>query len=327
MAREITMVRAVNEAMLQAMEADERVMVLGEDVGKNGGVFRATDDLQERFGEERVVDTPISESGIVGNSIGLAMNGFRPVAEIQFMGFIYSGLDQLASQAARMRFRSGGVWTAPMVVRGPFGGGVRTPELHGDSLEALFTHSPGLKVVVPGTPYDAKGLLLSAIADPDPVVFFEPMKLYRAFREDVPEEPYEVPIGEAKVVREGEDATVVAWGAPVALAKQVSVKMQEENDVSLEVIDLRTLTPFDGETVSASVRKTGRAVVVHEAVKTGGFGAEVVARIMEGAFLYLEAPVERVTGYDTPYPVTQVEDEWLPTAGRLTEAVKRSLIY
>jgi pyruvate dehydrogenase E1 component beta subunit len=317
---ELNVLQAVNGALGLAMEQDSSVMLLGQDIGKNGGVFRATDGLQDRFGEDRVVDAPLAESGIVGTSVGLAMNGFKPVAEIQFMGFMYATMEQLASQAARMRFRTSGRLTVPMVIRGPYGGGVHTQELHPDSLETLFVHTPGIKVVFPSSPHDAKGLLLAAIEDPDPVIFFEPIKLYRAGKSEVPEGYYRVPLGEAKVLREGEDVTLVTWGASVSLALSVADRVAEQG-ASVEVIDVRTLVPFDGETVFESVRKTGRVVVLHEAVRTGGFGAEVATQIMEHAFLYLEAPITRVTGYDTPYPAPLIEHEWLPSEARLSDAI------
>ena len=322
----LTMVQAINQALAQALEADERVIILGEDVGKNGGVFRATEGLQERYGEARVVDTPLAESAIIGTSIGLALNGMRPVAELQFMGFIYPAMDQLASQAARFRFRTAGQYTVPMVVRAPFGGGVRTPELHSDSLEVLCTHTPGLKVVIPSTPYDAKGLLLAAIDDPDPVMVFEPMKLYRAFRQEVPEEPFRVPLGKARVVREGEDLTIISWGAPVLMVEKVAEQLAAEKGVSIEVIDLRSLVPLDLETLVQSVEKTGRLIVVHEAVRTSGFASEIITRINEEAFYSLEAPMVRLTGYDTPYPVPQVEDDWLPNESRLLRAIEQALV-
>jgi pyruvate dehydrogenase E1 component beta subunit len=323
----ITIVQAINQAIEQAMANDSRVMVLGQDVGKNGGVFRATDKLQETFGENRVVDTPLAESAIIGSSIGLAVNGFKPIAEMQFMGFLYPAMDQICSQAARMRSRTKGQFTLPMVIRGPFGGGVHALELHCDSYEAFFAHTPGIKVVIPSNPYDAKGLLLSAIDDPDPVIFFEPMKIYRSFKEEVPDEMYRVPLGKASVAREGEDITVVTWGAPVRTAITVAEQLEKDKGISLEVIDLRTLVPFDTQTVMDSVRKTGRVIVMHEAVRTGGFGGEVATRVMEEAFLYLQSPVKRVAGFDTPYPVPQVENEWLPNADRLTKAVDEVLTF
>lgn len=322
---EMTMIQAIHDAMRQEMERDERVIVLGEDVGKNGGVFRATDGLFEQFGEARVFDTPLAESGIVGTSIGLAVNGFRPVAEIQFLGFVYQAMDQLAAQAARLRFRSAGRFTCPLVVRSPYGGGVRTPELHSDALEGLFAHSPGLKIVMPSNAYDAKGLLISAIRDEDPVLFLEPMKLYRAFRMEVPEEPYEIPLGKARIVKEGEDVTVISWGASVPLVAKVAEEMKEKVDI--EVIDLRSLQPLDWDTIYSSVSKTGRVIIVHEAVKTNGFGAEIAALISERALFSLSAPIVRITGYDTPYPVPSVEDDWLPNAARMIEGVQTLMRY
>ncbi|MFB5166733.1 alpha-ketoacid dehydrogenase subunit beta [Parageobacillus toebii] len=323
---EKTMIQAINEAMWQEMERDERVIVLGEDVGKNGGVFRATDGLLEQFGDRRVFDTPLAESGIIGTSIGLAVNGFRPIAEIQFLGFVYQAMDQLAAQAARLRFRSAGRFTCPLVVRSPYGGGVRTPELHSDALEALFTHSPGLKIVMPSNAYDAKGLLISAIRDEDPVLFLEPMKLYRALRMEVPDEPYEIPLGKARVVKEGEDVTIISWGAAVPLVAKLAVEMKSKG-IDAEVIDLRCLQPLDIDTIVESVEKTGRVMIVHEAVKTNGFGAEIAALISERALFTLSAPIVRVTGYDTPYPVPSVEDDWLPNAARIFEGVQMLMRY
>ncbi|QSB49375.1 alpha-ketoacid dehydrogenase subunit beta [Parageobacillus toebii] len=323
---EKTMIQAINEAMRQEMERDERVIVLGEDVGKNGGVFRATDGLLEQFGDRRVFDTPLAESGIIGTSIGLAVNGFRPIAEIQFLGFVYQAMDQLAAQAARLRFRSAGRFTCPLVVRSPYGGGVRTPELHSDALEALFTHSPGLKIVMPSNAYDAKGLLISAIRDEDPVLFLEPMKLYRALRMEVPDEPYEIPLGKARVVKEGEDVTIISWGATVPLVAKLAVEMKSQG-IDAEVIDLRCLQPLDIDTIVESVEKTGRVMIVHEAVKTNGFGAEIAALISERALFTLSAPIVRVTGYDTPYPVPSVEDDWLPNAARIFEGVQMLMRY
>lgn len=323
----ITIIQAINDAMRVAMERDERVIVLGEDVGKNGGVFRATEGLQEQFGEHRAFDTPLAESGIVGTAIGLAVNGIRPIAEIQFLGFIYETMDQIATQAARMRFRSQGRFSVPLVIRSPFGGGVRTPELHSDSLEALFLHTPGIKVVIPSNPYDAKGLLLASLNDPDPVLFLEPMNLYRAFRGDVPDGYYEVPLGQAKVVQEGTDITLIAWGPTVPVSVKAAKLTSEKYGFSCEVIDLQTISPMDTETIVHSVEKTGRVAIVHEAVKSGGVGAEIVARINERAFLSLEAPIVRVTGYDTPYPVPSIEDHWLPHAGRVVDAIVKTINF
>ncbi len=322
-----TMVQAINEAISQAMESDPTILIMGQDIGKNGGVFRVTDQLQAKFGESRVIDTPLAESGVVGASIGLAANGFKPIVEIQFMGFLYAAMDQICSQLSRSRMRTGGSFATPLVIRGPFGGGVRALELHSDSLEALFTHTPGLKVVIPSNPYDAKGLLLSAIDDPDPVMFFEPMRLYRSFQMEVPDEPYRIPLGKANLVREGEDVTIITWGPPVVTAKKLADYCAEKMGISIELIDLRSLVPFDSATVMNSVKKTGRVVVAHEAVRTNGFGAEVGMRIMEEVFLYLQCPVKRVTGYDTPYPYTQVEEEWLPNEDRLIRAIEEVLHY
>lgn len=321
----LTMVQAIQHALELELERDERVLLLGEDIGKNGGVFRATDGLYERFGENRVIDTPLAESGIVGTSVGLAINNMRPVAEIQFLGFIYETMDQICSQAARMRFRSAGRFTAPIVIRSPFGGGVRTPEMHSDSLEALFAHTPGLKVVIPSNPYDAKGLLISAIRDEDPVIFLEPMKIYRSVREEVPEDSYTIPLGKAHVVKEGSDITIVTYGANVPFVKKTA-EAYESKGISLEVIDLRTIHPIDFETIIQSVEKTGRLIIIHEAVKTGGVGGEIAAHISERAFYSLEAPIIRITGYDTPFPFTQVEDDWLPNEERLMEGIEKVLV-
>lgn len=323
---QLTMVEAIREAMRLEMENDERIVILGEDVGKNGGVFRATDGLQAQFGANRVMDTPLAESAIVGTSIGMAVNGLRPIAEIQFLGFIYETMDQVAAQAARLRFRSAGRFTAPIVIRSPYGGGVKTPELHSDSLEALFVHTPGIKVVMPSNPYDAKGLLISAIRDENPVLFLEPMKLYRAFKMDVPEEAYEIPIGKANVVREGVDVTIVAWGPPVLLAKQAAEEA-EKKGISVEVIDLRTVQPIDLDAILSSVEKTSRLIIVHEAVKSAGVGGEIAALVSECGLFSLAAPILRVTGYDTPYPVPLIEDDWLPTVPRLMNAIQHVMQF
>ncbi|PSR22885.1 MAG: alpha-ketoacid dehydrogenase subunit beta [Sulfobacillus acidophilus] len=322
----LTMIQAINQALALAMERDARVMVLGEDVGRNGGVFRATDGLMDRFGRDRVVDTPLAESAIVGSAVGLAIGGMRPVAEIQFLGFIYEAMDQIGTQASRMRFRSHGRYHVPLVIRAPFGGGVRTPEIHSDSLEAIFAHIPGVKVVVPATPYQAKGLLLAAIEDPDPVLFLEPMRLYRSMREEVPDDWYEVALGQARLVQAGDHVTIVAWGPMVPVAQAAAGLVAGDGIVS-EVIDLCTISPWDSSTVIESVRKTGRAVIVHEDQRQNGFGAEVAATIQEQAFLSLEAPVLRVTGYDTPFPVPMVEDLWLPDANRVADAVRQTVAY
>lgn len=319
----LTLVQAINLALIQEMEADDRVLILGEDVGPNGGVFRVTEGLHARFGGDRVVDTPLAESGIIGTAIGLAMNGLRPIPEIQFEGFLGPAYDQLTTHAARMRTRTRGAFTVPMVVRVPVGGGIHAPELHSDSPEAIYAHHPGIKVVMPASPYDAKGLLISAIRDPDPVIYFEPKRIYRAFREEVPEDEYTIPIGEARVVAEGEDVTVISWGATVIQC----MKAIEASDKSIELIDLRTIYPLDMRTVEESVKKTGRAVIVHEAPKTAGFGAEIAARIMEHCFLHLEAPVQRVTGFDTIMPYYKLELDYLPEAERIGKAIEEVVAY
>jgi pyruvate dehydrogenase E1 component beta subunit len=307
------------------MEADHRILILGEDVGKNGGVFRVTDGLQKQFGEQRVVDTPLSESGIIGTSIGLAMAGMRPIPEIQFEGFMGPAYDQIVNQAARCRTRTRGAFTCPLTIRVPFGGGIHAPELHSDSPEAVYAHTPGLKVVIPSHPYDAKGLLLSAIRDPDPVIFFEPKRVYRSFKEEVPEEPYTIPIGEAKVLNEGTDLTVITWGAMVFQCLEAVDRLPEE--VSVELIDLRSIYPIDIDTIAESVNKTGRAVIVHEAPKTAGLGAEISSLIQEHCFLHLQAPVQRVTGFDTVMPFYKLENAYLPDATRITASIRDCLAY
>jgi pyruvate dehydrogenase E1 component beta subunit len=319
----LTLVQAINLALIQEMEEDDRVILLGEDVGPNGGVFRVTEGLHQRFGPDRVVDTPLAESGIIGVSIGLAMEGLRPIPEIQFEGFLGPAYDQLTSHAARFRTRTRGRLTIPLTVRVPIGGGIHAPELHSDSPEAIYAHTPGLKVVMPASPYDAKGLLISAIRDPDPVIFFEPKRIYRAFREEVPEDEYTVPIGSARVVTEGEEITMVSWGAPVVQC----VNAIETSGKSIELIDLRTIYPIDMETINASVRKTGRVVIVHEAPKTCGLGAEIATRIMEACFLHLEAPVQRVTGFDTVMPYYKLELDYLPDADRIGKAIEDVVAY
>jgi 2-oxoisovalerate dehydrogenase E1 component beta subunit len=321
-----TMVQAICDALKVALENDPRVILLGEDIGKNGGVFRATEGLWELFGEERVMDTPLAEAGIIGSSIGLAVGGFRPVAEVQFMGFIYPAMEQLVTHAARLRTRTQGRYPASMVVRVPYGGGIRAPELHSDSTESLFVHIPGLKVVTPSTPKDAKGLLLSAIEDPDPVLFLEPMQLYRSVKEEVPEGWYEVPIGQARKVTDGEDVTLIAWGTMVPVAKKAAEAAKKEG-ISCDLIDLRSLSPLDEETIIHSVKNTGRVVIVHEAPRTAGVGAELTALINEQAFLYLEAPVTRVTGYDVPVPMYALEDDFRPDVKRVYQSICQVVSY
>ena len=298
------------------------MVVLGEDVGKEGGVFRVTDKLQERFGADRVIDTPLAESGIVGVAFGMAVNGLRPVAEIQFEGFLYPCLDQINNHISRIRNRSRGRFTCPLVIRTPYGGGIHAPEHHSDSPEAILAHIPGLKVVIPATPYEAKGLLLSSIRDPDPVIFMEPKRIYRAIREEVPEGDYTIPLGKARMVQEGKDVTVIAWGAMVREVFSAAEQLKADK-IDMEIIDLRTISPIDVETIANSVRKTGRAVIVHEAPKTCGLGAEIIALINEKALLSLQAPVERVTGFDIPVPLPKSEHYYLPNPKRIMMAVKK----
>jgi pyruvate dehydrogenase E1 component beta subunit len=317
----LNLVEALNMALREEMERDNRVILLGEDVGKEGGVFRVTDGLQQKFGVDRVVDTPLAESGIVGIALGMAVNGLRPIAEIQFEGFLYPCLDQINNHLGRMRNRSRGRFTCPLVIRFPYGGGIHAPEHHSDSPEAILAHIPGIKVVIPSTPYEAKGLLLSCIRDPDPVLFMEPKRIYRAIREDVPEGDYAIPLGKAEVVREGKDVTVIAYGAMVRESVSASEKLKGE--ASLEIIDLRTISPMDVDAIVASIRKTGRGVVVHEAPKTCGLGAEIIALINEKAFFSLQAPIERVTGFDIPVPLMKSEHYYLPSAERIVSAVKK----
>ena len=320
------MVEAINRGLMEEMERDPSVMVLGEDVGKEGGVFRVTEGLQAKFGPERVVDTPLAESAIVGTAFGLAVRGFRPVAEIQFEGFLAPAMDQIMSHICRIRTRSRGRFTCPMVIRSPWGGGIRAPEHHSDSPEAIFAHTPGIKVVIPSTPYDAKGLIVSAIRDPDPVLFFEPKRIYRAIKEEVPDGEYTIPIGQAKVIREGSDVTVISWGAMLREVLRVAEMMDKEG-VKVEVIDLRTISPMDETTFLESVRKTGRAVIVHEAPRTCGLGAEIIARINEKALLSLAAPVERVTGFDTVVPLMKLEKHYLPSPERILRGIRKVMAF
>ena len=323
---EMNLVQAVNDALRVEMRRDPRVVVLGEDVGRFGGVFRATLGLQEEFGVDRVIDTPLAESGIVGTAIGMALYGMRPVPEIQFGDYVYPAFDQIVNELAKFRYRSGGEYPAPVVVRMPIGGGIKGGHYHSQSPEALFTHIPGLKVVCPANPIDAKGLLASAIRGEDPVIFMEPKQYYRTPKADVPAGEYTIPIGEAKVVRQStsgsaRQVTVIAWSAMVMTALDAAEKGAKRG-FDLEVIDVRTLVPFDLERILASVKKTGRVVIVHEAPRTSGFGAELAATIQEKAILHLEAPILRVTGFDTPFPYT-LEWEYLPDADRVLDAVER----
>lgn len=322
----LTTIQAITDGLRTMLRERKEVVILGEDVGKNGGVFRATDGLQEEFGEQRVMDTPLSESGLIGASIGMAMNDMLPVAEIQFLGFIYPAYEQIMSQATRMRYRSKGVFTVPMVIRAPYGAGVRAPEIHSDSMEALFTHMPGIKVICPSNPYDAKGLLISAIEDPDPVLFLESLRLYRATRGDVPEGKYTIEIGKGNMLREGEDVTIIAWGAMIPVAMKAAEEA-ESKGISCDVIDLRTLYPIDKDIIVASVQKTGRCVIVHEAPATGGLGNDIVSIINDTSFLYMKSPIERVTGADVHVPFWALEEHFLPTPARVMDAIQKVIDF
>ncbi|MFO7246877.1 MAG: alpha-ketoacid dehydrogenase subunit beta [Thermaerobacter sp.] len=322
-----TLIQAINEALRQEMRRDDRIVLLGEDVGRVGGVFRATEGLQQEFGPDRVIDTPLAESAIIGAALGMAVYGLIPVPEIQFDGFLPPAFDHIISHVARIRNRSRGRFTAPMVIRVPHGGGIRALEHHSEAPETFYTHIPGIKVVIPATAYDAKGLLISAIRDPDPVIFFEPKRIYRAFREEVPEEPYTVPLGKARVAREGNDVTLIAWGAMVHVALAAAEKAAAEHGWSCEVLDLRTLSPLDIDAIIASVQKTGRCVVVHEAPRQSGFGGEIAALIGERALLYLEAPVVRVTGFDTAMPYFTLEDYYLPSPERVLKGIAQVMNF
>ena len=314
------MVQALNDALRLEMKIDKNVLIIGEDVGEDGGVFRVTEGLAKEFGNERVIDSPLAESGIVGTSIGMAVAGLKPICEIQFEGFIFPAIDQLVSHASRLRNRSRGRFSVPMVVRCPIGGGIKALEHHSDSPETYFIHTPGLKVVMPSGPYDAKGLLTSAIRDPDPVIFFEPKKIYRAIKEEVPSGDYSIPLGKANVIQEGNDVTLIAYGAWVKTAKEAISKLPE---ISIELIDLRTLSPLDTETIINSVRKTGKCVIVQEAPRTLGLASEIIARINDKALYSLEAPIERVTGFDTIVPLRLYEDYYLPSVEKITAAIEK----
>ncbi len=317
----LNLVQAINQALSQEMERDRDVIILGEDVAKDGGVFRVTQGLLEKFGPERVIDTPLAELGIIGTAVGLSAYGMKPVAEIQFMGFTYAGLEQLFSHASRVRSRSRGRFSCPMVVRTPYGIGIKPPELHSESSESLFCHMPGIKVVIPSNPYSAKGLLISAIRDPDPVVFLEASRLYRSIKSEVPEEEYTVPLGKAAIYQEGNEITVVSWGTMLHRAAEAS------EDFDCEIIDLQTLRPFDEEAVINSVKKTGRLVIVHEAPRILGFGAEVAALVAEEAFEYLKAPVIRVTAPDAVIPMARLEDHYMPSQERIKKAYEKVMQY
>ncbi len=322
---EMTVLQAVNSALHTEMERDGDVVVLGEDIATLGGVFRATEGLLAKFGEGRVMNTPLAESGIIGTAVGMALYGLKPVAEIQFLDFIYPGFDQIVSEAAKMRYRSGGQFTCPMVIRSPYGGGIRGGHYHSQSSEAYFAHTAGLTVVIPATPYDTKGLLLASIRHGDPVIFLEPKAIYRSVKGEVPEEDYVVPIGKARIAREGADVTLVAWGAMLHVALRTAGAAQEKG-IDVEVVDLRTIFPWDRETVLDSARKTGRVVILHEAPRTAGFGAEIAATIAERAIDSLRAPILRVTGFDTPFPYT-LEHVYMPDPKRTLAAVERAFRY
>ncbi|HLD15846.1 MAG TPA: alpha-ketoacid dehydrogenase subunit beta [Candidatus Nanoarchaeia archaeon] len=320
----LNMVQAINLALKQEMKKDKTVVLLGEDVGVDGGVFRVTEGLIEEFGKERVIDTPLAESGIVGVSIGMAAFGLKPVAEIQFEGFMPPAFDQLVSHAARLRNRTRGRITIPLVVRSPYGGGIKALEHHSDSPEAYYAHTPGLKVVIPSNPYDAKGLLVSAIRDPDPVIFFEPKKIYRAIKQEVPDEEYTIPIGKANVVKEGEDITVITFGSWVRNALEAAEKL---TDVSVEVLDLRTISPLDEEAIINSVAKTGRCIIVHEAPRSFSVSSEVSAIINEHCLLDLKAPVKRLTGYDIIMPLPKLEDYNLPSSDKIVNGIRKVMSF
>ena len=322
----LTVVQAVRDGLYTEMREDDDILVLGQDVGKNGGVFRATEGLFDEFGGDRVVDTPLAESGIIGCAVGMAAMGLRPVPEIQFSGFMYPGYDQIVSHMARFRARSRGRYTLPMTLRAPYGGGIRAPEHHSESKEMFYAHEAGLKVVIPSTPHDTKGLLAASIRDPDPVIFLEPKLIYRAFRGDVPEAPYTVPIGEAATRREGTDVAVFTYGAMTRPTMEAAEALAADG-IDCAVVDLRTISPLDREAIVDAFKATGRAVVVHEAPKTGGLAAEITAILQEEALLYQEAPVTRVTGFDVPYPLYALEDYYLPNVTRIEEGIREAVEF
>lgn len=321
----MNIVQAVNNALQEEMRRDDRVLVLGEDVGRNGGVFRCTEGLLDEFGPERVIDTPLAESAIIGTSIGMALKGLIPVPEIQFLDFIYPAFDQIVSEAAKMRYRSGGSYSVPIVIRTPFGGGIKGGLYHSQSSETYFCHTPGLKVVAPSTPYDTKGLLIASIRDPDPVLFLEPKRLYRAFKEDVPEDDYTVPISNAKVRQEGKDVSVLSYGYMARVCQEAAEKASERG-ISVEFIDLRTLVPLDIDMILNSIKKTGRVLIAHEAPKLLGYGAEISAIIAEKAIDYLRGPIMRVAGYDTPFPYT-LENEYIPSEDQIIAGIENLMSY
>jgi pyruvate dehydrogenase E1 component beta subunit len=323
---EKTFLAAIQEALHLAMAHDPNVCCLGEDIGLNGGVFRVTDGLQAKYGDLRVLDTPLSECGILGVATGMAMYGLRPVAEIQFSDYMFPGFDQIVSEMAKTRYRSGADYTCPVVVRSPYGGGIKGGLYHSQSPEAYYTHTPGLQVVIPSTPYDAKGLLLSAIASNDPVIYLEPKRIYRSMKESIPEAPYSIPLGKARLVQEGSELTIVTYGAMVDWCQKAAERLHAEEGASIEIVDLRSLVPLDEATILASLQKTGRVVVVHEAPKTGGFASEIAALIAEKAVDSLKAPVRRVTGFDTPFPYS-LEAYYLPHPARILQVLRETLFY
>lgn len=321
----MTLNQAVKSALDNEMEKNDKIVLLGEDIGKNGGVFRTTEGLYDKFGPKRVIDTPLNESGIVGTAIGMSLYGLKPIVEIQFMDFIFPAFDQIVSDLAKLRYRTGGAYACPMVIRAPYGGGIKGASYHSQSGETYFVHTAGLKVVVPSTPYETKGLLISAIRDEDPVIFFEPKRFYRALKEEVPEEAYTIPIGEANILEEGNDVTIISYGAMIQTVNE-SLEMIKKDGITAELIDLRTLSPLDSETIIKSVKKTGRLVIVHEAPKTLGMSAEISALIAENCLEYLEAPVQRVAGLDTPFPYS-LEKEYIPDAKVIYNKIKRTVEY
>ena len=322
---EMTLNQAVKSALDNEMEKNDKIVLIGEDIGKNGGVFRTTEGLYDKYGPKRVIDTPLNESGIVGTAIGMSLYGLKPVVEIQFMDFIFPAFDQIVSDLAKFRYRTGGAYTCPMVIRAPYGGGIKGASYHSQSGETYFIHTAGLKVVVPATPYETKGLLISAIRDDDPVIFFEPKRLYRALKEDVPEEAYTIPIGKARIMEEGSDITLISYGPMIQTALE-AIEIVKKEGTSVELIDLRTLSPLDSETIIKSVKKTGRVVIAHEAPKTLGMSAEIAALIAENCLEYLEAPIQRATGLDTPFPYS-LEKEYLPDAKFVSKKIKQTVEY
>lgn len=319
---ELNIVEAVNLALYKEMEKNDNLMILGEDIGPNGGVFRATIGLHKKFGETRVLDTPLSETGIIGFAVGMALYGLRPVAEIQFSDFIWPAMDQIHSEVAKFRYRSGGTFKCPMVIRAPYGGGIRGAHYHSQSPEAYFTHTPGLKVIIPSNPYDTKGLLTTAMRDPDPVMFFEPKRIYRAFKQEVPEKDYTIPFGKAQVVREGKDVTLISYGAMLHIAVKGAEMAQEKVGIDCEVIDLRSLVPLDLNSIENSVKKTGRMISVTEAPSNSSFASELSALVAERWIEYMEAPILRITGFNVPFPYT-LEHDYLPSPERIFDAIKR----